>query len=330
MVPGPPDDVVVYDALVDPDLAIAVLHLVSPDLRGRGAAPHRAGALEQLDRVRRGQHPEDLPQGRAGTQPRRRDHPGAGRARATSTCSRRWPSCGETTSTSPCSVSSSSAAPRDGSWPGPRCATCWPATLPPEESGADFAPDAERLGMVLAGLHLAMADAWGRGAGRHRARWVGGDGRQPGPGAGLEQRRPLRPASTSTDVRGRFADARRARRSRVRTSASTATSTSPRSSRPTRGWKVLDFEGEPARRRDDRFTRVLAAARRRRAAPLAPLRGRHGPGRVDRRGAPTTSTWPLVAAVGAAQPRGAARRLLQPRRDRRPPAPRRRGARRRR
>src|SRR5436190_44311 len=44
--------------------------------------------------------------------------------------------------------------------------------LPPEECGADFAPDAARLGDVIAGLHVAMADAWGREPG-DVARWMG-------------------------------------------------------------------------------------------------------------------------------------------------------------
>src|SRR3546814_4322075 len=33
--------------------------------------------------------------------------------------------------------------------------------LPPEETGGDFAHDAERLGAILGDLHLAMAEAWG-------------------------------------------------------------------------------------------------------------------------------------------------------------------------
>src|SRR3546814_3452310 len=32
---------------------------------------------------------------------------------------------------------------------------------PPEETGGDFAHDADRLGAILGDLHLAMAEAWG-------------------------------------------------------------------------------------------------------------------------------------------------------------------------
>lgn len=41
--------------------------------------------------------------------------------------------------------------------------------LPPEESGGDFAPDAGRLGGLVAQLHLALAEAFGRGPGDPKA-----------------------------------------------------------------------------------------------------------------------------------------------------------------
>lgn len=122
--------------------------------------------------------------------------------------------------------------------------------LPPEESGADFAPDAERLGKVLAGLHLAMADAWGSERG-DAARWssemeanleqVLGSVESADPGFGVEEVRDRFRAvaeltDPGTDIRI-HGDLHLAQVIKSDT-----------------GWQVLDFEGEPARRRDDRFT----------------------------------------------------------------------------
>jgi maltokinase len=120
--------------------------------------------------------------------------------------------------------------------------------LPPEECGADFAPDSARLGDVIAGLHLAMTAAWGSEAG-DPARWVdqmlvaadalagqpGTDGLDLGAvRALLDEARALEDAGREIRVHG---DLHLAQVIQVDT-----------------GWLVLDFEGEPTRRRDDRFT----------------------------------------------------------------------------
>ena len=123
--------------------------------------------------------------------------------------------------------------------------------LPPEESGGDFAADSARLGSVIAELHLAMADEWGSEAGDPAA-WVDGmlgavdevaAGRRsaavarPRRGAGPAARRPdgIDDAGAEICIHGDL------HLSQV--------------IQMDGGWLVLDFEGEPARRRDDRYTR---------------------------------------------------------------------------
>jgi maltokinase len=115
----------------------------------------------------------------------------------------------------------------------------------PADAGADFGPDAERIGTMLAELHLVMADAWGSEAGDGAAwaaemrdhldelGWV--DGLDA---AGVADR--YDELAATTDV-GRcihiHGDLHLAQ---VMQSDS--------------GWLVLDFEGEPARRRAARYT----------------------------------------------------------------------------
>jgi maltokinase len=123
----------------------------------------------------------------------------------------------------------------------------------PEESGADFAPDAERLGDVLAGLHLAMASAWGQ---------------EPGEGAAwAEQMQANLAHAAAVDAEGSGArqlpvDAIAAELQRVAELPDAGQEIRIHGDlhlaqvlKTDAGWKVLDFEGEPARRRDDRFTR---------------------------------------------------------------------------
>jgi maltokinase len=119
--------------------------------------------------------------------------------------------------------------------------------LPPEESGGDFAPESTRLGATIAGLHVAMADAWGSTPGRpaawaddmdafldHLAATTGGEGRIP---LDLEATRaPFRAA-------GRLVDG--GREIRVHGDLHLA-----QVMKVDAGWIVLDFEGEPVRRAD--------------------------------------------------------------------------------
>ena len=121
--------------------------------------------------------------------------------------------------------------------------------LPPEESGADFAPDAERLGAVLAGLHLAMAAAWGTHPG-DTGRWASEMD------ANLTQ-----VLASEAEHSGLDGEAVRARFGEVAALDDPGADIRIHGDlhlaqviKTDRGWMVLDFEGEPARRRDDRFT----------------------------------------------------------------------------
>ena len=115
----------------------------------------------------------------------------------------------------------------------------------PEQAGADFAPDAERIGAMLAELHLVMAEAWGRERG-DAASWSAEmrahlDGLGPVEGldtAGVRLRYDrlghTSDAGTQIHIHG---DLHLAQVIKADT-----------------GWLVLDFEGEPARRRANRYT----------------------------------------------------------------------------
>lgn len=115
----------------------------------------------------------------------------------------------------------------------------------PAQAGADFAPDAERIGAMLAELHLVMAEAWGREAG-DAASWSAEmqahlDGLGPVDGldaAGVHLRydRLAHTADAGTQIHI-HGDLHLAQVIKADT-----------------GWLVLDFEGEPARRRAHRYT----------------------------------------------------------------------------
>ncbi len=121
---------------------------------------------------------------------------------------------------------------------------------PPEDAGADFAPDAERLGAILADLHLTMAAAWGSNPGDHR-RWAAEMSANLKDVLGSAD--DAHAALDVADVDARFArlaeldDA--GREIRIHGDLHLA-----QVIKSDAGWKVLDFEGEPARRRADRFT----------------------------------------------------------------------------
>jgi maltokinase len=121
--------------------------------------------------------------------------------------------------------------------------------MPPEECGGDFAPDAERLGLLLAGMHLAMAEAWNARPGDgslwakqmndHLDELVGhASGELPFDVDGVRERyRALAGAGDAGSEIRIHGDLHLAQV--IRADA---------------GWFVLDFEGEPARRREDPFT----------------------------------------------------------------------------
>lgn len=249
LVPGS-DGAAVYDALVDPDLAIEVLHLVAPDLEVAVRRPivlehsnssivfDEAHILKVLRKIGAGPNP-DVEITRV-------------------LASRGYPNV----------LAPLAELHRDGvdlavlreflvgSTEGWELARASVRDLlaggeAPEDSGADFAPDAERLGAVLATLHLAMADEWGEEPG-DVARWVGemrshlsevialaGEAHPPALDAPAVDRL-LDEVTRIDDVGAEI---------RIHGDMHLA-----QVIKTDDGWKVLDFEGEPARRRADRFT----------------------------------------------------------------------------
>jgi len=248
----PAPGVIVYDALVDPDLAIDVLHLTAPDADAVVRRPivlehsnssvvfDETRILKVFRKVEAGPNPDvEIPrvlaeQGYEHVLPSLAELRRGGNDLVVLReflvgCTEGW--------------ELARASVRDVLAGG----------LAPEESGADFAPDAERLGDVLAGLHLAMAAAWGSEPGDGAA-WAeqmqanlahaaateaeaGGAGRLPIDAVASELQRVAELTDAGSEIRI-HGDLHLAQVLKTDT-----------------GWKVLDFEGEPARRRDERFTR---------------------------------------------------------------------------
>jgi maltokinase len=241
-----PDDgreLVLYDALVDPDLAIAVLHLVSPGSEVEVRRPivlessnssvvfDEATILKVFRKIEPGPNPD---------------------MEITRVLAARG---------SPHVLPPLAELRRDGTdlavlrpflvgategWQLARTSVrdMLASRLPPEDSGGDLAPESTRLGATIAGLHLAMADVWGTTPGDARA-WV------------AEMERLLDSVEHPLDTS--------AIRSRLRAAAAATDAGQEilvhgdlhlgQVVQVDAGWLVLDFEGEPARRRDDRFTR---------------------------------------------------------------------------
>jgi maltokinase len=123
------------------------------------------------------------------------------------------------------------------------------ARLPPEECGADMAPDAERLGAIIGELHVAMAGEWGS---------------EPAdPGAWADQmqehldelvaragdRLPFDPAPVQARYQALRDVSDAGVELRIHGDLHLAQVV-----RADAGWFVLDFEGEPNRQRDERYT----------------------------------------------------------------------------
>lgn len=126
--------------------------------------------------------------------------------------------------------------------------------LPPEESGADFAHDAERLGEVLAHLHLALAEVYGAEPG-DAARWTADMAANLDRALRAEVDADLPPAQRIP------ADAVRAHLTTTAALADPGQAIHIHGDlhlaqviQTDAGWKVLDFEGEPAREREERHT----------------------------------------------------------------------------
>ena len=242
--------VVVYDALVDPDLAIEVLHLVAPDLEVSVRRPivlehsnssvvfDEAHILKVLRKIEPGPNPD---------------------VEITRVLAQR----GFDAVLAPLAE-----LRRDGvdlavlreflvgateGWDLARASVrdLLAGGEAPEESGADFAPDAERLGALLAELHLAMADAWGRAPG-NAARWASEMAANLEVVAHLAaEAHPtaLDLAMVAERLRSLGALAEVGTEIRIHGDLHLA-----QVIKADAGWKILDFEGEPARRRADRFT----------------------------------------------------------------------------
>jgi maltokinase len=244
---GDGEEVVVYDALIDPDLAVEVLHLVAPDQEVEVRRPivleHSNSSvvfderiiLKVLRRIEPGANPDVeitrvlAEQGYEHVLPplaelRRDDTDLAVLRHFLVGATEGW--------------QLARASVRD----------LLASRMPPEECGGDFAPDAARLGDVIAGLHVAMDRAWGHEAG-DVVRWV------EQIRAGLDDVLQLaKPGTFDVD----------AVRARLDATASLTDAGAEirihgdlhlsQVIQVDSGWLVLDFEGEPARRRDDRFT----------------------------------------------------------------------------
>jgi maltokinase len=240
-----------YDALVDPDLAIAVLHLVAPDVHVEVRRPlvlehsnssvvfDEAVILKLFRRVEPGPNPDveitrvlavaGSPHVLPPLAELRRDDTDLAVLREFLVGATEGWELGRTSM-------------RD----------LLASRLPPEECGGDLAPDMERLGTAIGELHVAMAAAWddepgdvaawvvqmqdqlarvvsGSGAGAHLVDIDTGAVRDE-----YDRLAGLSDVGAQIRIHG---DLHLAQVIRVDA-----------------GWRVLDFEGEPARRRDDRFT----------------------------------------------------------------------------
>jgi maltokinase len=243
---GQGNDVVFYDALIDPDLAVDVLHLVAPDIEVEVRRPivleHSNSSvvfdertiLKVLRKVEPGPNPDvEIPRvladrGYAHVLPpiaelRRDDMDLAVLRDFLVGATEGW--------------QLARASVRD----------VLASRLPPEESGGDFAPDSARLGTTVAGLHVAMADAFGVEAGEP-PKWV--DQML----AGVDEVAVAVASSIDVDaVRARFEDARGLEDAGSEICIHGDLHLAQMIQVDT-GWLVLDFEGEPVRRRDERFT----------------------------------------------------------------------------
>ncbi len=242
-------DVVVYDALIDPDLAIEVLHLVAPDVEVAVRRPlvlehsnssvvyDETTILKVFRKVQPGPNPDaEITRVLA---ERGYDHvlPPLAELRR-----------GDTD----LAVLREFLKGATEGWQLARASVrdLLAGGLSPEEAGGDFAPDADRLGAILAGLHLAMAEAW-ETTPAEPGRWaedMRDDLRALQAGGS-----PVPAELNASAVEARFAAlaelADGGQEMRIHGDLHLAQLV-----KTDAGWKVIDFEGEPARRRAERFT----------------------------------------------------------------------------
>lgn len=248
VVEGPDGDTVVYDALIDPDLAVKVLHLADP---GRAVEVRRPLVLEHSNssivfdeaiilklfrRVIEGPHPDvemtrtlaerGVPHVLAPLAALRRGGTDLGVLRQYLVgASDGW--------------QLAQISVRD----------LLAARLPPEECGSDFAFEAERLGAIIGSLHVAMADTWGSGPADPRE-WSTAMLAHLADVAALAGGEPPFDVAAVRERFGALAQAGAPGTAmRIHGDLHLA-----QLMRADSGWYVLDFEGEPVRGRTGRHT----------------------------------------------------------------------------
>ena len=248
----PAPGVIVYDALVDPELSIEVLHLTAPDAEPVVRRPivlehsnssivfDETSILKIFRKVEDGPNPDvEMP-----------------RVLADHGFDHVLPSLAELRrGGADLAVLREFLVGSTEGWELARASVrdVLAGRLAPEESGGDFAPDAERLGDVLAGLHRTMAEAWGSEPG-DGTRWADEMDANLAHAADAQ--------AAATDAPPLPVEAIRARIGVLRELADVGCEIRIHGDlhlaqvlKTDTGWKVLDFEGEPARRRDERFTK---------------------------------------------------------------------------
>ncbi len=245
-------DLVLYDALVDPDLAIDVLHLVSP---GTAVVVRRPIVLEHSNSSVVFDESTIL-------KVFRRVEPGPNpdveitRVLAEQGCASVLPPLAELRRDgTDLAVARAYLVEATDGWDLARTSVrdLLASRLPPGDSGGDLAPDSARLGATIASLHVAMASAWGSTTG------------EPAAWAALMEEHLDSVADDGMSSRDPSLLDPDAIRARYRTAASVGDGGREilvhgdlhlaQVMRVDAGWIVLDFEGEPSRRRADRFTR---------------------------------------------------------------------------
>jgi maltokinase len=244
-------DLLAYDALVDPDLAIEVLHLVDPGVEVEVRRPivlehsnssvvfDEAHILKLIRRIEPGPNPD-----MAIT----RELAGRGSPHVLAPLAEL-----QREGTDLAVLREFLVGASDG-WVLARTSVrdLLASRLPPEECGGDFAHEAERLGVVLGELHVDLAAAWGSHP-ADVAGWVAQMEDQLGEAEAAAAAHPDVDVPDPDEVRDRYAHLAKLDDAGTQITIHGDLHLA-QVIRVDDGWRVLDFEGEPARRRDDRMT----------------------------------------------------------------------------
>ena len=244
-------DLLAYDALVDPDLAIEVLHLVAPEVDVEVRRPivlehsnssvvfDEAHILKLIRRIEPGPNPDM-------TITRELARRGSPHVLAPLAELRR-------DGTDLAVLREFLVGASDG-WVLARTSVrdLLASRLPPEECGGDFAHEAERLGVVLGELHADLAEVWGAQP-ADVAGWVAQMEDQLREAEAAAAAHPDVDVPDPEEVRERYAHLGKLEDAGTQITIHGDLHLA-QVIRVDDGWRVLDFEGEPARRRDDRMT----------------------------------------------------------------------------